>query len=68
MKGVKIMSEKEKQLAENILGIFDQLPDAKKHQLLGVAQGMDISSVPVALKEKPGNLKNRKRRKPAEEV
>ena len=38
------MSEKEKQLASDILHIFEQLPEPEKHQLLGVAQGMDIAS------------------------
>lgn len=60
------MSEKEKQLAENILGIFEQLPTDKKHQLLGVAQGMEIATPPV-MPEKPEEPKRklRKRRKKA---
>lgn len=56
------MSEKEKQLAENILGIFEQLSTEKKHQLLGVAQGMDISSMPEP-PEKPDKPVGKRKKK-----
>lgn len=38
------MSEKEKRLAADILGIFARLPEKRQHQLLGAAQGMDMMS------------------------
>ena len=38
------MSEKEKQLASDILDIFERLPDPQKHRLVGVAEGMDMAS------------------------
>lgn len=38
------MSEREKDMAADIMDIFEQLPEEKKHQLLGVAQGMDIAT------------------------
>ena len=39
------MSEKQKQLAEDILSASQQLPIEKQYQLLGVAQGMDMTPV-----------------------
>lgn len=36
------MSEKEKQLALDIIGIFDRLPEVKKQRLVGVAEGLDM--------------------------
>ena len=38
------MSEKEKKLAEDIMGIFERLPDGKRQRLLGVAEGMEMAS------------------------
>lgn len=38
------MSEKEKQLATDILDIFERLPESKKQRLLGVAEGMEMAS------------------------
>ena len=58
------MSDKEKKLAENILSIFEQLPSDKKHQLLGVAQGMDIAT-PPAPPAPPEESKKAKRKKKA---
>lgn len=42
------MSEKEKQLALDILGIFDRLPEVKKQRLVGVAEGLDMASAASA--------------------
>ena len=38
------MTEKEKKLAADILDIFERLPEPQKHQLLGAAQGLDMST------------------------
>lgn len=38
------MSEKEKQMAADILGVFVRLPENKQHRLLGVAEGMEMAS------------------------
>lgn len=38
------MSEKEKQLASDILGIFERLPESQQHRLVGVAEGLDMAS------------------------
>lgn len=42
------MSEKQKQLVEDILTATDKLPPEKQYQLLGVAQGLGM--VPEAKK------------------
>lgn len=42
------MSEKEKQLALDIIGIFDRLPEVKKQRLVGVAEGLDMASAASA--------------------
>lgn len=38
------MSEKEKKMAADILGIFAGLPENKQHRLLGVAEGMEMAN------------------------
>ena len=38
------MSEKEKQLVNNLMDIVDKLPEAQQHRLLGVAEGMSMVS------------------------
>ena len=40
------MSEKQKQLAEDILNASQQLPTEKQYQLLGVAQGLGMVPAP----------------------
>lgn len=40
------MSEKQKQLAEDILSASQQLPPEKQYQLLGVAQGLGMAPWP----------------------
>ena len=40
------MSEKQKQLVEDILTASEKLPPEKQYQLLGVAQGMGMGMVP----------------------
>lgn len=42
------MSEKEKQLALDIIGIFDRLPEPQQHRLVGVAEGLDMASAASA--------------------
>ncbi len=42
------MSEKEKQLALDILGIFERLPEPQQHRLVGVAEGLDMASAATA--------------------
>lgn len=50
-KGVKQVSEKEKQIAESIEAAMSNLPDAKKEYLLGVAEGMAV----MAERQKAGS-------------
>lgn len=38
------MSEKQKQLVEDILSASEQLPPEKQYQLLGVAQGLGMET------------------------
>lgn len=38
------MTEAEKKLVEEILEAVDKLPENKRHQLLGVAQGMEMAA------------------------
>lgn len=38
------MSEKQMQMAADILGVFVRLPENKQHRLLGVAEGMEMAS------------------------
>lgn len=45
------MSEKQKQLVDDILTASQQLPPEKQYQLLGVAQGLGM--VPEAKKNEP---------------
>lgn len=40
------MSEKQKQLAEEITSSVEKLPLEKQYQLLGVAQGMGMTPAP----------------------
>lgn len=40
------MSEKQKQLAEEITSSVEKLPIEKQYQLLGVAQGMGMTPAP----------------------
>lgn len=42
------MSDKEKRLSAEIIGIFDRLPEVKKHRLVGVAEGLDMASAAMA--------------------
>lgn len=48
------MSEKQKQLVEDILTATDKLPPEKQYQLLGVAQGLGMTPEP---KEEDENKK-----------
>ena len=41
------MSEKQKQLVEDILNASQQLPPEKQYQLLGVAQGLGMAPAPA---------------------
>lgn len=43
-KGRDNMSEKQKQLVEDILSASEQLPPEKQYQLLGVAQGLGMET------------------------
>ena len=45
------MSEKQKQLVEDILTATDKLPPEKQYQLLGVAQGMGMVPAPEKKEE-----------------
>lgn len=45
------MSEKQKQLVEDILTATDKLPPEKQYQLLGVAQGMGMAPAPEKKEE-----------------
>ena len=47
------MNEKEKKLAEDIMEIFDRLPESQQHRLVGVAEGMDIASSALAKDDRP---------------
>lgn len=38
------MSEKEKKMSADILGIFTGLPENERHRLLGVAEGLAMAS------------------------
>ena len=44
------MSEKQKQLVEDITSNIEKLPIEKQYQLLGVAQGMGMIPQPQAVK------------------
>lgn len=44
------MSEKQKQLVEDITSNVEKLPIEKQYQLLGVAQGMGMTPQPQAAK------------------
>lgn len=46
------MSEKQKQLVDDILTATDKLPPEKQYQLLGVAQGLGMVPGPVEKEEK----------------
>ena len=46
------MSEKQKQLVEDILTATDKLPPEKQYQLLGVAQGLGMVPAPAEKEEK----------------
>lgn len=46
------MSEKQKQLVDDILAANEKLPIEKQYQLLGVAQGMGMVPGPVEKEEK----------------
>ncbi len=45
------MSEKQKQLMEDILNASEKLPPEKQYQLLGVAQGLGMVPGPVEKKQ-----------------
>lgn len=45
------MSEKQKQLVDDILTASQQLPPEKQYQLLGVAQGMGMVPAPEKKEE-----------------
>lgn len=49
-KGSDNMSEKQKQLVEDITSNIEKLPIEKQYQLLGVAQGMGMTPQPQAAK------------------
>ena len=38
------MSEREKQIVNDLMDIVDQLPETQQHRLLGVAEGMSMAS------------------------
>lgn len=46
------MSEKQKQLVDDILAANEKLPIEKQYQLLGVAQGMGMVPAPSEKEEK----------------
>lgn len=48
------MSEKQKQLVEDILTASEKLPPEKQYQLLGVAQGLGMVPGPVERDGKEG--------------
>lgn len=39
------MSEREKQIVNDLMDIVDQLPETQQHRLLGVAEGMSMVSL-----------------------
>lgn len=47
------MSEKQKQLVEDILAASEKLPPEKQYQLLGVAQGLGMVPGPKQAGESP---------------
>ncbi len=47
------MSEKQKQLVEDILAASEKLPPEKQYQLLGVAQGLGMVPGPKQAGENP---------------
>ena len=49
------MSEKQKQLVEDILTASEKLPPEKQYQLLGVAQGLGMVPTPQDVKEESRN-------------
>lgn len=49
-KGSDNMSERQKQLVEDITSNIEKLPIEKQYQLLGVAQGMGMTPQPQAAK------------------
>ena len=49
------MSEKQKQLVEDILTASEKLPPEKQYPLLGVAQGLGMVPGPTEKEEAKGN-------------
>lgn len=49
------MSEKQKQLVDDILAANEKLPIEKQYQLLGVAQGLGMVPGPTEKEEAKGN-------------
>lgn len=47
------MSEQEKKLAQDILGIFERLPEPQQHRLVGVAEGLDMATSGAKTADEP---------------
>lgn len=55
IQGGDFVSEKQKQLVEDILTASEKLPPEKQYQLLGVAQGLGMVPGPQEKEEAKGN-------------